>query len=280
MGIKKFKPVTHTLRYKSVLDFKQLSKDEPYGPLLETLNYKAGRNNDGRISVRRKGGRHKRKYRIIDFKRNKTGVAGVVKSIQYDPNRSSNIALIKYPDGEYRYILAPEKLTIGQEILSGPGSPIRSGNSLPLREIPPGTNVHNIELQIGKGGQIARSAGNYASVAGSDGDYVILKMPSGELRKVHQNCQATVGVVGNGDHNLVVIGKAGRSRWLGRRPKVRGVVMNPVDHPHGGGEGKTSGGRHPVTPWGQPTRGYKTRKKHKTSNKFIVQRRINKRIAK
>ena len=279
MAIKKFKPVTKTLRYKSVLDFSNLSKAEPKKSLLATMSYTAGRNGDGRISVRRKGGRHKRKYRIIDFKRNKHGIEGIVSAIEYDPNRTTNIALIKYPDGEYRYILSPEGLEPGSTVVAGPGSPVRVGNAMPLKEIPPGTNIHNIEMQAGRGGQIARSAGGFASVAGKDGVYTILKLPSGELRKIHEKCYASIGIMGNADHNLVSIGKAGRSRWMGKRPKVRGVVMNPVDHPHGGGEGKTSGGRHPVTPWGQPTRGYKTRKKHKASNRFIVQRRVNKRIS-
>jgi len=280
MAIKKFRPVTKTLRYRSVLDYSGLYKGAPRKELIETINYTAGRNGDGRISVRRKGGRHKRKYRIIDFKRSKRDIPGIVSTIEYDPNRTANIALIKYPDGEYRYILAPEGLTIGQQVLSGSNAPVKIANAMPLREIPPGTNIHNIEMQPGRGGQIARSAGGFASVAGKDGAYVILKLPSGELRKIHQECYATIGIIGNLDHSLVSIGKAGRSRWLGKRPKVRGVVMNPVDHPHGGGEGKTSGGRHPVTPWGQPTRGYKTRKKHKPSNRFIIQRRVNKRISK
>jgi len=279
MGIKKYRPITSTLRYKSVLDYSEVSDNKPHRPLVESLNYRAGHSDSGRISVRRKGGRHKRKYRVIDFKRNKLGIAGAVVSIEYDPNRSANIALIKYPDGDYRYILSPEGLKVDQQVVAGPGSPVRPGNALPLREVPPGTMIHNVEMQLGRGGQMVRSAGAGASVAGNDGEYVIIKLPSGEVRKVHQNCSATIGIVGNKDHNLVVLGKAGRSRWLGKRPKVRGVVMNPVDHPHGGGEGKTSGGRHPVTPWGQPTRGYKTRKKHNRSDRFIVQRRVNKRIA-
>ncbi len=280
MAIKKFKPTTAATRYKSVLDFSVLSGNEAPKSLLAPLNYKAGRNNKGRISVRRKGGRNKRKYRIIDFKRNKLGVPAVVASIDYDPNRTANIALLKYADGEYRYILAPDGLEVGQPILTGPEAPIKPGNALPLRLIPPGTSVHNIEMQPGRGGQMARSAGGFATVAAKDGKHVSLKLPSGEIRKVHHECLATIGVVGNKDLSLISLGKAGRSRWMGRRPKVRGVVMNPVDHPHGGGEGKTSGGRHPVSPTGQPTKGYKTRKKHKPSNKFIVQRRINKRIGK
>jgi large subunit ribosomal protein L2 len=278
MAIKKFRPITQTTRFKTVLTSNELTGEEIPKSLLETLNYKAGRNSAGRISIRRKGGRHKRKYRVIDFKRNKKGIVGVVSSIQYDPNRTCNIALIKYKDGEKRFILAPEGLTTGMEVQAGEGSAIRTGNALQLKHIPVGTTIHNIELQPGRGGQIARSAGGYATIAGRDKEYIILKIPSGELRKVHENCMATIGTVGNRDHLLVSFGKAGRMRWKGKRPHVRGVVMNPVDHPHGGGEGKTSGGRHPVTPWGQPTRGYKTRKKNKKSNAFIIQRRVNKRI--
>ncbi len=281
MGIKKLKPTTATTRYQSVLDYSELSKTEPYKPLVEMLNYRAGRSGSGRIAVRHKGGRVKRKYRIIDFKRNKLDIPGTVKTIEYDPNRSSNIALIKYADGEYRYIIAPDGLKIGQEVISASEmAPVKDGNAMLIKSIPLGALIHNIELQPGKGAQIARSAGSFASISGRDKEYIIIKLPSGEVRKIHMNCRATVGVVGNKDHSLVSIGKAGRSRWQGKRPSVRGVVMNPVDHPHGGGEGKTSGGRHPVTPWGQPTRGYKTRAKNKKSGKFIIQRRINKRIGK
>lgn len=277
MALKRYKPMTPGTRYKTVLDFSNIDGNEPQKSLVKKLNYKAGRSN-GRIAVRRKGGQNKRKYRLIDFKRNKTGVPGTVAAIQYDPNRSANIALIKYSDGEYRYILAPDGMVKGQAVMAAPEAPIKAGNSLPLRKIPPGTSIHNIEMQPGRGGQVARSAGNFATVAGHDGKQALLKMPSGELRKFHQDCQATVGIVGNRDHNLVSIGKAGRSRWVGKRPKVRGVVMNPVDHPHGGGEGKSSGGRHPVSPTGVPTKGYKTRKKRKSSDGVIVQRRKNKRI--
>lgn len=273
MAIRKYKPSTPSTRFKSVLDFSALADNQPRRSLVESVNYTAGRNNAGRISVRRKGGRHKRRYRVIDFKRNKGGVPGEVAQIEYDPNRSANIALIKYKDGEYRYILAPDGLTVGQAIMDGPEAPVKVGNALPLSSIPPGTTVHNVELQPGRGGQMVRSAGGFATVAGVDGDYVSLKLPSGELRKVRNTCQATIGTVGNKEKNLISVGKAGRSRWLGRRPKVRGVVMNPVDHPHGGGEGKTSGGRHPVTPWGKPTKGAKTRKRHKPSDRFILQRR-------
>jgi large subunit ribosomal protein L2 len=273
MGIKKFKPVTSSTRYKSVLDFAEITCDVPHKPLLSALNYKAGRGGDGSIAVRRKGGRVKRLYRIIDFKRKKVNIEAVVKTIEYDPNRSCFIALICYKDGEYSYILAPKGLKVGDAVVSGEGIEIKAGNSMPLGKIPPGTNVHNIELNRGKGGQLARSAGAFATVSAKDGDYVSLKLPSKEVRKVHKSCYATIGVVGNLDHNLISIGKAGRNRWKGKRPKVRGVVMNPIDHPHGGGEGRTSGGRHPVTPWGKPTKGYKTRKKSKTSSKFIVQAR-------
>ena len=278
MPIKRFKPTTSSTRYKSVLVFEGLSKEAPKKALLEKVNYRAGRNNAGRISVRRKGDRLKRKYRIIDFKRNKLEVPGTVAAIEYDPNRTANIALIKYADGEYRYILCPDALKVGDSVISADKADIRAGNSLPLKNIPAGTQVHNIELQPQRGGQMARSAGAFASIAGRDGNYILIKLPSGELRKVHENCRATVGVMGNRDHSLVSIGKAGRKRWMGVRPHVRGVVMNPVDHPHGGGEGKTSGGRHPVSPWGQPTKGYKTRKKNHPTDRFIVQRRINKRI--
>ncbi len=273
MGIRKFKPVTSSTRYKSVLDFAEITAEEPFKPLTTTLTYKAARGFSGRITVRQRGGRVKRKYRIIDFKRNKREISGTVKTIEYDPNRSTFIALISYPDGEYRYILAPDGLKVGDKVLASTNAEIKIGNALPLDRIPPGTDVHNVELYIGKGGQLARSAGAFATIAAKDGDYVSLKLPSGEVRKVHKNCYATVGILSNKDHNLVSIGKAGRSRWLGRRPKVRGVAMNPVDHPHGGGEGKTSGGRHPVSPWGQPTKGYKTRRKAKPSDKFIVQGR-------
>ncbi len=280
MPIKKHRPVNASTRFKSVLDFNVLTDEKgPFKPLTDYVHYRAGRSGGGQIAVRRKGGRHKRRYRIIDFKRGKHGIEGKVAGIQYDPNRTANIALIKYVDGEYRYILAPEGLEKDQVVMAGPGSTVKVGNSLQLKDIPPGTSVHNVEMQPGRGGQMARTAGGFASVAAKDGDYVTLKLPSGELRKVLQNCYATIGIVGNKDHSLVSIGKAGRNRWLGHRPKVRGVVMNPVDHPHGGGEGKTSGGRHPVSPWGQPTRGYKTRKKHKPSDRFIVQRRVNKRLS-
>ena len=273
MGIRKFKPTTAATRYKSVLDFAEITVDRPHKPLTTTVKYFAGRGDGGKISVRRKGGRVKRKYRIIDFKRVKYGVPAVVKTLEYDPYRTSFIALISYKDGEFAYILAPEGLKVGDVIVSGENAEIKIGNSLPLDKIPPGTDVHNIELNRGKGAQMARTAGSFATVAAKDGDYVTLKLPSSEVRKIRKECYATIGIVGNKDHNLVSIGKAGRNRWLGKRPKVRGVVMNPVEHPHGGGEGKTSGGRHPVSPWGQPTKGYKTRRKARPSDKFIVQGR-------
>lgn len=278
MPVRKLKPYTSTTRYQTRMVNTELDQVKPKKSLLEVLNYRAGRNSSGRISVRRKGGRHKRKYRIIDFKRDKRDIPAVVDSIQYDPNRTANIALLKYADGEYRYILAPDGLKKGDTVQAGENVPIRAGNALPLRLIPPGSSVHGVELYPGRGAQICRSAGAAAVIAGSDGNYILLKLPSGELRKIWKECYATVGEVGAKDHNLVVLGKAGRSRWKGIRPHVRGVAMNPVDHPHGGGEGKTSGGRHPCTPWGQPTKGYKTRKKKNPTSKFIVQRRVNKRI--
>ncbi|MEM7180118.1 MAG: 50S ribosomal protein L2 [Spirochaetota bacterium] len=273
MGVRKYKPTSAATRYKSVLDFAEITKDTPHRSLVESINYKAGRGSQGRIAVRRKGGRVKRKYRVIDFKRSKQGVPATVKAIEYDPNRSCNIALICYKDGLYSYILAPEGLKVNDTVQSGKDVEIKTGNCLPLDVIPPGTYVHNIEMQIGKGGQMARSAGAYAVISGRDGDYVSLKLPSGEIRKIRKECKATIGTLGNKDWNLISSGKAGRSRWLGKRPKVRGVVMNPIDHPHGGGEGRTSGGRHPVSPTGLPTKGYKTRKKSKSSSKFILQGR-------
>ncbi|MDX9800833.1 MAG: 50S ribosomal protein L2 [Spirochaetia bacterium] len=273
MGIKKYKPNTPGLRMKTTLDKKDITCDRPEKSLTEGFGFKAGRGAGGRISVRRKGGGHKKKYRLIDFKRDKSGVPGKVAQIEYDPNRSANIALINYVDGEKRYILAPKGLLVGEFVQSGEGSPLKSGNSLPLEHIPLGIEVHNLELQFGKGGQLVRSAGTSAVVVAKEGDYVTVKLPSGEMRMVFNKCCATIGAVGNEDHMNVSIGKAGRNRWLGKRPKVRGVVMNPHDHPHGGGEGRTSGGRHPVTPWGKPTKGYKTRSKRKLSSKFIVKRR-------
>jgi len=254
------------------LDFSELTRGvRPEKTLTEGRKERAGRDSNGRISVRHKGGGHKRLYRIIDFKRDKIGVVGTVATIEYDPNRSANIALINYSDGEKRYIIAPEGLVEKAKVVSGPNAPIEPGNALPLENIPLGFTVHNVELNLGKGGQMVRSAGGGASVAAKEGDYVTLKLPSGEMRMVFKKCYATIGTVGNGDHMNVVIGKAGRKRWLGVRPTVRGMAMNPIDHPHGGGEGKSKG-IHPVTPWGQPTKGYKTRKKHKPSSRFIVSR--------
>jgi large subunit ribosomal protein L2 len=276
MPIKKFKPVTPTLRYRTVADYSTLTKKRPEKSLTEPLSKSGGRNSKGRITVRRRGGGHKRAYRRIDFKRDKLTIPSKVASIEYDPNRSSRIALLHYADGEKRYIIAPHGLKVGDNVEAGPQSDIKPGNALPLERIPLGTSVHNIELVHGKGGQIVRSAGGYAQIMAKEGNYVQLKLPSGEVRKVRKECYATIGQVGNLDHENVVLGKAGVSRWLGRRPKVRGVAMNPIDHPHGGGEGKSSGGRHPVTPWGVPTKGYKTRRKKNPSNKAIVRRRSKK----
>lgn len=273
MGIKTYKPVTSTMRFKTGLTFEELTEREPEKSLTKFLPCKAGRASNGRISVRRKGGRHRRLYRIIDFKRDKINIEGKIVSIEYDPNRSAFISLVCYKDGEKRYILAPKGIKVGQKIISGPNVPLEPGNALPLENIPLGMNVHNVELTAGKGGQLVRGAGTSAVVLAKEGEYVTLKLPSGEMRMVHKKCYATIGELSNEDHMNISLGKAGRSRWLGRRPKTRGVAMNPIDHPHGGGEGKTSGGRHPVTPWGQPTKGYKTRKKRKTTSKFIVKRR-------
>ncbi|MCU0846601.1 MAG: 50S ribosomal protein L2 [Spirochaetes bacterium] len=273
MGIKKYRPKTPTTRYQTVLTFDELTAEKPHKPLTKGTKEHAGRGAKGQISVRRKGGGHKRKYRVIDFKRNKIGIKGFVATIEYDPNRSANIALINYIDGEKRYIIAPETLKVGDMVISGEDAEIKSGNALPLKKIPLGTNIYNIELHRGKGGQLVRSAGSSAVIAAKEGDYCLIKLPSGEIRKVHHECYATIGGVGNKDHGNITIGKAGRNRWLNKRPKVRGVAMNPVDHPLGGGEGKSSGGRHPVSPTGVPTKGYKTRKKHKYSDKYIVKRR-------
>ena len=254
------------------LDYSDLTKNtRPQKSLTEGRKERAGRDSNGRISVRHKGGGHKRLYREIDFKRDKIGIPGIVATIEYDPNRSANIALINYVDGEKRYIIAPIGLKVKSKVISGPAAPIESGNALPLENIPLGFTVHNIELTMGKGGQMARSAGAGALIAAKEGDYVTLKLPSGEMRMVFKKCYATIGTVGNEDHMNVQIGKAGRKRWMGVRPTVRGMSMNPVDHPHGGGEGRSKG-IHPVTPWGQPTKGYKTRKKHKPSSRFIVSR--------
>ena len=273
MAIKKFKPTTPTLRFKTVVKSDEITQVGPHKVLTSGKKRSSGRNNSGRITIRRRGGGHKRRFRLVDFKRDKKGIPGKVEAIEYDPNRSANIALICYKDGERRYIVAANSLQVGQEIVADEKVEIEVGNCAPLKNIPVGTNIHNIEVQIGKGGQLARSAGAFATISGHDGNYTIIKLPSGEVRKIHSNCIATIGVVGNSEHELLSLGKAGRSRWLGKRPKVRGVVMNPVDHPHGGGEGKTSGGRHPVTPQGKPTKGKKTRNRRKTTEKFIVSRR-------
>ena len=273
MAIRQLKPVTPASRFTSRPDFSEITTDRPEKSLVRKLKKTGGRNNKGRITSRRRGGGHKRNYRIIDFKRNKFDIEGNVATIEYDPNRSAFIALIHYVDGEKRYIIQPNGLTVGDKIISGEKVELNTGNVLQLKNIPSGQFVHNIEMIPGKGAQMARSAGAYVQVMARDNNYVTLKLPSGEVRMVPEKCLATIGVVGNKQHELVRSGKAGRSRWLGKRPKVRGVAMNPVDHPMGGGEGKSSGGRHPVTPWGKPTKGYKTRKKNKKSNALIVKRR-------
>lgn len=273
MGIKKFRPVTPTLRYKTVLDKAEITEDKPFKPLTKGKTGDSGRGFKGQITVRRRGGGHKRKLRLIDFKRNKYGIPGKVVSIEYDPNRSANIALISYVDGDKRYIIAPESVKVGDRIEAGEKVEIKAGNALPLKNIPLGSSIYNIELHRGKGGQLVRSAGTTAVLTAKEEDYCLVKLPSGEIRKIHSECYSTIGIVGNKDHINVTIGKAGRSRWMNKRPKVRGVAMNPVDHPLGGGEGKSSGGRHPVSPTGQPTKGYKTRKKHKYSDNYIIKRR-------
>ena len=273
MGIRNLKPVTPGSRFASRSDFSEITTNKPEKSLTVALRKKGGRNNTGRITVRRRGGGHKRRYRIIDYKRDKFGINGKVATIEYDPNRSAYISLIHYDDGEKRYILSPLDISVGTNIVSGDKVPLKIGNALLLSNIPTGLFVHNVELIPGKGGQMVRTAGAYAQVMAHDNGYTTLKLPSGEVRLVSDQCMATIGQVGNRAFEQIVSGKAGRSRWLGRRPKVRGVVMNPVDHPHGGGEGKTSGGRHPVSPWGKPTKGYKTRKKNKKSNSMIIKRR-------
>jgi len=273
MPVKNFRPITPSQRFKTVSSFEEITKTRPEKSLLAPFRKKAGRNNLGRITVRRRGGGHKRFYRIIDFKRNKDGVPAKVAAIEYDPNRSARIALLHYADGEKRYILAPQGLKVEDQVMSGEKAEIRIGNVLPLDKIPLGTGVHNIELKPGHGGQLVRGAGASAQLMAKEGEYVQLKLPSGEVRMIRFDCRATIGQVGNLDHVNISLGKAGRSRWLGRRPKVRGVAMNPVDHPMGGGEGKSSGGRHPTTPWGKPTKGYKTRSKRKKSDSYIVKRR-------
>ncbi len=269
MGIRQFKPVSKGSRFRSVSDFAEITRSTPEKSLVEPIKKSGGRDNHGHISMRRIGGGHKRQYRLIDFKRNKDGMPAVVREIEYDPNRSARIALVEYADGEKRYILHPKGLKQGDSVVSGPGSDVRTGNAMPLKEVPLGTSVHNIELKIGKGGQMARSAGTFAQVVAKEGEYVTLKLASTEMRLVHGNCMATVGEVGNSEHELQSHGKAGKSRWLGKRPKVRGEVMNPVDHPHGG---RTRGGRNVVSPWGKPE-GVKTRNKKKSSQRLIVRGR-------
>ena len=269
MPIRQFRPVTASSRFRSVPDFSEITREEPEKSLVEPLKKSGGRDNHGHISMRRRGGGHKRKYRIIDFRRDKFGVTATVKEIEYDPNRSARIALVEYADGERRYILHPKGLKVGDSVVSGPGSDIRTGNTLPLSEVPLGTSVHNIELKIGKGGQLCRSAGMSAQVVAKEGEYVTVRMPSSEMRMIHMRCNATIGTVGNEEHELESWGKAGKTRWKGRRPKVRGEVMNPVDHPHGG---RTRGGRNVVSPWGKKE-GVKTRNKKKPSQRLIVRGR-------
>jgi len=273
MAIRKLKPNTPGTRFMSISTFEEITKSTPEKSLTASLKKSGGRNNKGRITSRHRGGGHKRKYRIIDFKRNKFGVNATVFSIEYDPNRSARIALLHYVDGEKKYIIAPDGLKVGDTLQSGTGSEIRVGNALPLKEMPLGSFIHNVELKPGKGGQLGRAAGTAIQLNAKEGKYALLKMPSGEIRKVNIECMATYGVVGNSDHFNISLGKAGRSRWFGKRPHVRGVAMNPVDHPMGGGEGKSSGGGHPVSPWGQAAKGLKTRKKKHPSDKLIVKRR-------
>ena len=273
MGIKYYKPTSPGRRGGSVLDREELTRQTPEKSLLAPLKKSGGRNNRGRVTAWHRGGGHARRYRIIDFKRNKEGVPGKVATIEYDPNRSAFISLIHFADGEKRYILWPVGMKVGDTVVTSDRADILPGNCMHLHAAPLGTWVHNIELQIGRGGQMCRSAGTYAQVMAKEGDYVLLRLPSGELRKVRKECRATVGQVGNTKHENIVWGKAGRTRWHGFRPRVRGTAMNPIDHPHGGGEGRTKGGRHPVTPWGKPTKGYKTRNKRKPSSRFIVKRR-------
>ncbi|MBT8372241.1 MAG: 50S ribosomal protein L2 [Deltaproteobacteria bacterium] len=275
MAIRKVKPTSPGRRFQAYASFEEITKTKPEKQLLKVAKKSGGRNSKGRITCRHRGGGHKRHYRIIDFKRDKTGIPAKVASIEYDPNRSARIALLHYADGEKRYILAPVNLKVGAIVESGPNADIKPGNTLPLSNIPLGTQIHNIELKVGKGGQIVRSAGTYAQLMAKEDRYALIKLPSGEVRMVLMNCKATVGQLGNVAHENIDLGKAGRTRWLGRRPKVRGVAMNPVDHPMGGGEGRSSGGRHPCSPWGWTTKGYKTRK-NKSSDRLIVKKRTSK----
>lgn len=272
MGIIKYKPTSPGRRFQSVSDFAEVTSSVPVKKLLKPLKKKGGRNSYGRITARHIGGGHKRKYRVIDFRRDKNDIPAKVAAIQYDPNRTARIALLHYRDGEKRYIVAPAEVNVGDVLFSGEKADIKPGNAVPLKYIPLGSLIHNVELKVGKGAQLIRSAGTYGQLMAKEGDYAQVRLPSGEVRKVFIECMATIGQVGNNEHENISIGKAGRSRWLGRRPHVRGVVMNPVDHPMGGGEGKSSGGRHPCTPWGIPTKGFKTRK-NKRTDKYIVKRR-------
>jgi large subunit ribosomal protein L2 len=274
MALRKYKPTSPGRRFQSVSDFAEITKTEPEKSLLAPLHKTGGRNNNGRITTRHQGGGHKRRYRMIDFKRKKDGVPAKVAAIEYDPNRSARIALLYYADGEKRYILCPAKLSVGDAVMSGPGADIKPGNALALGDIPTGTVVHAVELQPGKGAAMARSAGTSIQLMAKEGPHAILRMPSSEMRMVPLTCRATIGAVGNAEHDGISIGKAGRNRWKGKRPTVRGTAMNPVDHPHGGGEGKNkSAGRHPVTPWGVPTKGHRTRNKKKASSALIIRRR-------
>ena len=273
MAVRKLNPRTPGTRHRTIPGFEEITKSTPEKSLLESISRTGGRNNRGRMTAKRRGGGHRKQYRIIDFKRNKDNVEARVEGVEYDPNRSANIALLVYGDGEKRYILSPNGLKVGDKVASGDKAEIKTGNSLPIKLIPEGTQLHNIELRCGKGGQIARSAGASAQLMAKEGSYGTIKLSSGEVRLVQLNCRATIGVVGNSEHNNVSHGKAGRTRWVGRRPRVRAVAMNPIDHPMGGGEGKSSGGRHPCSPWGQPAKGYKTRAPRKSSNSLILSRR-------
>ncbi len=277
MPVRKLNPTSAGVRFQTISDFAEVTKTTPEKSLLVSISRKGGRNNNGRITAKRRGGGHRKLYRVIDFKRNKDGVPAKVVGIEYDPNRSAHIALLAYADGEKRYIIAPKELKAGDKVVSGPDAEVRAGNCLPLEKIPEGTLIHNIEMRPGKGAQIARSAGASAQLMAKEGGYANIKLKSGEVRLIAVKCRATVGTVGNTDHEKVSIGKAGRVRWMGRRPRVRAVAMNPVDHPMGGGEGRSSGGRHPCSPWGTPAKGYKTRKVKKLSSKYILSRKKKKR---
>ena len=277
MAVRKMKPRSAGVRFRTISGFEEITKSTPEKSLLESMARAGGRNNRGRLTAKRRGGGHRKQYRLIDFKRNKDGVVARVEGIEYDPNRSANIALLVYNDGEKRYILSPDGLSVGDKVASGPEAEVRVGNCLPLKVIPEGSVVHNVELRCGKGGQLARSAGASVQLMAKEGKYATLKLSSGEVRLVEVACRATMGVVGNSDHANISLGKAGRTRWIGRRPRVRAVAMNPVDHPMGGGEGRSSGGRHPCSPWGQIAKGLKTRKPRKSSNRFIISRRKKRR---